>query len=109
MYKALIMPYFDRLAVCGDILGKDYQKTSSNSKLELLESWLPQIIKSDLSILDELSGEVLEDKRMRQLAIYRYKITHGISIPYLKKYICKCLWRPLSLQLKRLVNQLIYS
>ena len=59
MYKALIMLYFDRLPVCGDILGKGYQKNSSNSKLELLESWLPQIIKDDLSILDELGREVM--------------------------------------------------
>ena len=35
-------------------------------------------------ILDDLDWEVLEDRRMRQLAILMYRITHGISPPYLR-------------------------
>ena len=85
MCKALIVPYFDYSSCVGGYIGKGLSE-----KLQQLQNKAARIVTSSnyqtrsKDILDELGWEVLEDRRMRQLAILMYKITHGISPPYLR-------------------------
>lgn len=59
-----------------------YINKGLSAKLQKLQNRAARIVTKD--IMDELGWEVLENRRMRQLAILIYKINHGIiSLTYL--------------------------
>ena len=85
MYKALILPYFD---YCSCVWG--YIGIGLTEKLQQLQNRTARIVTlsnyetRSKDLLDDLGWEVLVDKRIRNLAILMYKITHDISPPCLR-------------------------
>ena len=85
MYKALIVPYFDYCNCVWRHIGKEFSE-----KLQQLQNRAARIVTLSnyetwsKDLLDELGWEVLEVRRVSQLAIVMYKITHDISPPYLR-------------------------
>ena len=77
MYKALIVSYFDYSSCVWGYMGKGLSE-----KLQQLQNRAARIVTSSnyqtrsKNILDELGWEVLEDRRMRQLAILMLACAH---------------------------------
>ena len=84
MYQALIVPYFDYSSCVWGYIGK-----RSPEKLQLLQNRAARIVTLSnyetlpKDLLDELSWEVLEDRKIRQLTSSNVQN----NLPYLRNNI----------------------